>query len=398
MITRKTAQEISDEIISQLETNFNTHFPLLRGFSRKVAVAIGQKYSVLQKFGEDVLLQVFVKTAKDLEIDIGVTTINPLRFWGELVGIYKKPGQRAERTVSVSVITTGGTLSAGEQLINPVNQVTYQTVSDVTLSSATVSVQIRANSVGLIGNVDAGTVLHFRNAPDDVEKEVTVSPTESPNGTDPETSEEYRERVLERWLAWPRGGAMADYKLWAENVEDVKNAYPYSGWTTPAIPNSRAGQVFVYVESYSGSYGDASAYLRGLVEDYIEGVVTDLPTRRNINAYVRAFSIERRVFDVEVIGMASDDTETRDAARTDVETSLSQYFLEREPGGQTWYTIPGPRKDIVSVSEAAGVAARASTARGLMFTNIIIRESSTVTPLVYLEEGQKARLGTVTWS
>lgn len=403
MIPKKTAKEISDEITAALEAEFNQQIPLLRGFNRKLAKTIGGMYFNFQKLGLSILAQMHPATASLKDIELGLITINPLKLWGELVDIQHKTGQRAQRTVEVSVITIGGTLASGELIVNADTQIVYQVVGDVPLDAPTVQATIKATRVGTIGNVDSGTILYFVNAPDSVEKAVTVIKASSIDGTDPETEAQLRERIRERFLARPQGGAIADYKLWAEEVEGVLNAYPYSGWSGPDVPDGSAGQVFIFVESSvdpNGIPDPIPGPLLQAVRDHIEYDETGIANRRNINAVVRVFPISRTTFDVTINGLSTIGMTTEDiaAAKSVVESGLADFMLSRDPGGQSGYTTLLPRKDIVSNSEVGGVAGRVVASYGGAITGVSISVEGIDQSVYYLQEGEKAKLGNVTWA
>jgi uncharacterized phage protein gp47/JayE len=399
MISQKKANEIADEIISQMATSLNTTIPLLpKSFCRVLAKALGGVFVLLYEFAGWNLLQMFVKTASNKPVNFNGQTINPLQAHGELVGIYQKTGQRAERTVEISVLTQGGTIVSGERIANPDTQMIYVVVGNVSLNAPTVYATIRATRPGVLGNVDLGTELYFVSPPDAVEKEVTVS-ADGTAGVDPETTEAYRERVLERWLARPQGGAYADYKNWAEEVTGVRNAYPYSGWANPAIPGSRAGQVFVYIES--DDTPDGVPLPVGLADDvaeYVEGDGGGLSNRRNINAEVRVFGITRTAFDIEIAQLSTDNPETTEAAKTAIEDGLTEFFYDREPGGQVGYTVLPPKKDVVSKMEIGGIVSRIAAGYNGSIGSISISYGGADVEVYPLQEGEKAKLGTLTWS
>jgi uncharacterized phage protein gp47/JayE len=399
MISQKKANEIADEIIAQMATSLNTTIPLLpKSFCRVLAKALGGVFVLLYEFAGWNLLQMFVKTASNKPVNFNGQTINPLQAHGELVGIYQKTGQRAERTVEISVLTQGGTIVSGERIANPDTQMIYVVVGNVSLNAPTVYATIRATRPGVLGNVDLGTELYFVSPPDAVEKEVTVS-ADGTAGVDPETTEAYRERVLERWLARPQGGAYADYKNWAEEVTGVRNAYPYSAWEHPDIPNSRAGQVFVFIESDDTPDGEPlPAGLADDVKDHIEGDGGGLSNRRNINAEVRVLGITRTAFDVEISQITTDSPETTEAAKTAIEDGLTEFFYDREPGGQVGYTVLPPKKDVVSKMEIGGIVSRIAAGYNGSIGSISISTGGVDVEIYPLQEGEKAKLGTLTWN
>lgn len=398
MISQKKANEIADEIIAQMATSLNTTIPLLpKSFCRVLAKALGGVFVLLYEFAGWNLLQMFVKTASNKPVNFNGQTINPLQAHGELVGIFQKTGQRAERTVEITVLTQGGTLVSGERIANPDTQMIYVVVGNVALNAPTVYATIRATRPGVLGNVDVGTELYFVSPPDAVEKEVTVS-DDGTAGVDPETTEAYRERVLERWLARPQGGAYADYKNWAEEVTGVRNAYPYSAWEHPGIPNSRAGQVFVFVESDDSLDGIPSTALKNEVAAHIEGDGAGLANRRNINAEVRVLGITRTAFDVEISQITTDSPEITEAAKTAIQDGLTEFFYDREPGGQVGYTVLPPKKDVVSKMEVGGIVSRIAAGYNGSIGSIKVSSGGVDVEVYPLQEGEKAKLGTLTWS
>jgi hypothetical protein len=399
MTPRRTAKEISDLVISQLETSLSTSIPLLpKSFCRVLAKAIGGVFVMLYQYAGDILMQMFVKYASNEPRNVNGVTITPLKEWGDLVGIYQAQGVRAERTVEITVLTQGGTISSGSRIANPATQMIYTVVGDVSLNASTVRARIRATKVGEIGNVDTGTMLHFVSAPDDIEKEAVVVAPVSPEidvaGEDPESTELFREHIQEFFMARPQGGAMQDYRNWAEETPGVKNAYPYSGWTDEGIPNSRAGQVFLFIEGVTGD-GIPDIGLLGAVSTYVENDTSGLAARRTINTYVQYLPITRTVFDVTITGLFSDDDVTTQA---EIEAELAKFFLGREPGGQAGYTVLLPKRDIVARTEVGGIVSRIAASHNGLVTGVAVSVSGTYQEFFYLQEGEKARLGTVSWN
>jgi len=394
MIPRRTAKEISDALISQLETELQITIPsMFKKFYRVLSKAIGGISVLNYEHSMWVLKQLFVKSADNTPVTIHNRTLTPLQEHGKLVGIYQDLGVRAEHTIAITVITQTGSISSGERVIDADTQLIYTVIGDVALSAATVYATIRATSSGEIGNVDVGTTLYFVSPPSTVEKAVSVT-ANLVTGTDPETTEAFRERILTRWMARPQGGSYADYKLWAESYPGVLNAYPYSGWGDDAIPDSAAGQVFIYLESEGDPDGIPESAFLALVREYIEGTDTGLATRRNINAYIQMLPISRTAFDVTITGLATSDNAN---AKTAIESALFDYFLSCYPGGQVGYTVRPPRKDIITKMEIGGIISRVAAGYSGIIGDITITVGVTDYETYPLQEGEKAKLGTVTW-
>jgi uncharacterized phage protein gp47/JayE len=404
-IPRKTAKEVSDEIIAQLETSLNTIIPLLdKSCIRQLSKALGGSYVLLYMYANWILLQQFIKTASNTEIDLNGIILNPLQAHGDLVGILQGVGQRTELTVEISVISQGGTITSGEQIVNPETQMIYVVVGDVSLDDDIVTSTIRATIAGVLGNVDTGSTLSFVSPPSAVEKDVMVIDVEQ-DGVDPEKTEAYRERILERWMARPQGGSYADYKNWAEEVTGVRNAFVYSGWGTGGSPGwdpnpvagGTAGMVFLYIEDDVDDDGVPTQTLLDTVAEYIEGDGAGLANRRPVNAYVKVLGITRTEVDVEISGLTvdvEDDTGVRDA----IEESIEEYLYDRYPGGQAGYTVLPPRRDIVSQTELGGIVARVVGGYSGIIGGITITIDGSEEVTYYLQEGERAKPGTISWT
>lgn len=428
MTPRKTATEIKDAIITQLETSLNQTIPLFpKAFNRLLAKILGGVFVLLYQFAGFILLQLFVKTASNKPITVGGITLTPLQLWGELVGIFQKLGQQAEHTVDVPVLVQGGTLPSGTRVINPATQRLSVTVGDVALDAATVSATVRDVLVGELGNVDIGETLQFVSPPSDIEKDATVT-ARTVDGVDKEDTETFRQRILERFAFRPQGGAYADYREWAQEVAGVKRAYPFSGWELGSNhpedgPTRGCGEVFVFVESEADSDGVPTMLgtggrppdpeVGGILQDVFDAIEADgtgLASRRPINDFIRIFPIHaepwtwtgggRTIFNVVVNGLAwVADT---DAVQTSIEDALEEYFYSRE-NFITGLDIP-PRRDIITETAVGGVAGQIAAANGGAIGGIEVRIASTPgTPRIsdgvyYLSEGERVKIGTVTWS
>jgi hypothetical protein len=402
MTPRKTSAEISALVVSQLETALSTTIPLLpKAFFRVIAKVLGGIFVLLYEYVGFVLLQLFIKTATDDEITVGGRKIKPLSEWGELVGIYRGAGQSTDLEIEITVISQGGTLISGTTFVNTATQKTYQILGDVDLDAATVTAVCRCTEYGEIGNVDDDSTLNFVSPPASVEKTVTVTDTIT-EGVDEELVDDFRERIIARWAARPQGGAYADYYDWAMAVQGVKNAYPYSGWDHEDILNSRSGCVFVFIESTTDTDGipPVGGALLQAVYAAINQSEDGLANRRPINAYsdltfIRPIS--RQAFDVTITGLIDINGDQMADTMEAIEDGLTQYLLDREP------YITGlnvmPRKDVISLPALGGIAMDIAGSNGGYFEEITIElDGLPMTEPYTLLEGQKAKLGTLTWS
>lgn len=387
-----TTEEISDNIIAQLEAELNQTIPLLaKSFMRVLAKALAGVHIILYKYSGFNFLQIFVRTASDRPTEINGITLVPLTEWGRMVGAGDPiPATHAELTVAINVDVIGGTLAAGAQMVGASNGVTYLTLAAISLNSATVAGHVRAVSdqsggggAGAIGNLDVAAVISFANPLPNVQRDATVGPTDV-LGVDVELTASYRQRILDRFQKRPQGGAYADYELWGEEVPDVANIYPYTS-TNP-------GQVDVYVESLSLPDGIPDSTLLDAVADAIELDAAGLATRRPAGALVTTVAITRTEFDTEVTGVVVGNLAQ---VQADIDAAVVEYFENSEPfiDGLT----PLPRTDRITNSAVTGIVDDIVSAAGGIFTSVEISIVAVPQTLYTLGTGEKAKTTAVTF-
>ncbi len=130
--------------------------------------------------------------------------------------------------VDGTVIPTGTQLQSAVGL--PINfasansVVTFETLEDITTSAtAPVTGNIRAVDAGSFGNLPDGTSLAMSPTIPGVSS--TAIAYDVTGGTDTETDDELRARILQRIRNPPMGGAQADYVSWALAVPGVTRAW-----------------------------------------------------------------------------------------------------------------------------------------------------------------------------
>ena len=118
--------------------------------------------------------------------------------------------------------TDGAIVPVGTQLKGPTAG--YETTAQITIGSGPSAAPSRALDPGIIGNLDAGTVLQIAGVtPTGVDGQATV--LEMDGGVDTENDDDLRARILHRIQNPPMGGAEADYVTWALAVPGVTRAW-----------------------------------------------------------------------------------------------------------------------------------------------------------------------------
>lgn len=396
-LTTPTTSEINSNIIAQLESSLNQTIPLLpKSFLRVLAKVISGVFVILYKYGGFMFLQMFVQTAADTDTTVNGKIFNPLTEWGRLIGIGDPvSATNAELLIDITVENQVGILPSGTQLVNSGNGVTYITIGAVSLNAPTVQATIRAafdqqggRGAGTIGNLDPGAVVSFANPLANISRNASVV-SQVVTGADAETTDAYRQRVIDRFQKQPSGGALADYELWSEEVAGVINAYPY----TSANP----GQVEVYVEATVASSGSADGIPTGAqLQAVLDSINKDLngqATRRPANALANTFAITRTDFTVEITGLVVDNLAQ---VQTDITAAVTEYFTDREPFIDGLSILP--RRDRITDSAIGGVVDDIVSAAGGVFTDSIVKESGTPFSIRTLGIGEKAKTSSVTYT
>lgn len=396
-IITPTVSEISDNIIAQLEASLNQSIPLLpKAFTRVLAKAIAGVFVILYKYGGYIGLMQLVKYAPYEETTINGRTMSPLIEWGVLSGIGRPtPATRAQIQVEVQVSSPGEVVLAGTALYSSDNGYTYAVIEAKELTTPTATLTLRAvgdpngaGGKGSAGNLPIGASLRFAATPVGAESTAQVTAAVE-TAADQESEDLYRRRVVSRFSAPPQGGAYADYRIWATEVPGISNAYPYTG-VSP-------GTVAVYVEATPESSGNEDglptvAQLEA-VADSIEYDGEGLASRRPIGSLVTVSSIARTTFDVQVAGLAVPGSAADVQDR--IEAALGNYFANRAP-----YIIgldTQGRADRVTSTAVGGAVDEVVGAANGIFTSVSLTRAGSPVSVYTLGQGEKAKLGTVSY-
>lgn len=386
-----TTKQINDNLVANIQTTISQTIPLLpKSFIRVLANAIAAVYILLWKYAGFIFNQMFVSTASDQPTDInGVTTI-PLEAWGELSGVgVSKAATAAELTIDITVTSQVGSLPSATTVFSDDNGFTYMTTSVVLLDAPVVSVDVVAitdedggDGTGADGNLEVSDVLSFVNPQENVQSEVVVSAVVT-TAADAETTESYRQRILDRFQRLPQGGSPADYEIWATGVAGVENAYPYTG---------DPGEVNVYVESTTAVDPDGIPP-PSLLDDVDEAIQFDdngLASRRQLGAFVTSLPITRTTINIQVDTLVGPD---QAQLEIDVTNALETYILSREPFIQG--LAPLPAVETITQQDMVAAINPIVNAEGGSFVNIFFNAGGPSLSTYTLGEGEKAKANVV---
>lgn len=395
-IDTTTIKGISDGIVSQLEQSLNTQFPLLpKAFNRVLAKAIASAFIMLTHYSNFIFLQQYVAICSAKDIKILGFTINPLNFWGDLIGVApRKQGERAIHTVTVTVSQTSGVLDAGTQLLSATNGYTYITSQAYNLTAPSIDIEVKAandeannSGIGAFGNLENGTEISFVNPPPNVGKNAVVI-DQIQTGADPESVDAYRQRVIDQYKRRKQGGAYIDYKVWGEEVPGIVNVYPYTG---------QPGEVDVYCEATEASSGSPDGIPTPSQLDAVKASIeldqNGKATRRPAGTFVNTYAITRTGFKVTVNGLIVDNVAQ---VQQEIERAVTDFFIAAEPYIEG-LTVP-PRTDTISrVSVESVVYDVVQGNNGTFSSASVTLADDTPVSIYQLGVGEKAKLSGISF-
>lgn len=284
----------------------------------------------LYGYTEYLAKQLFVDTAESEFLD---------RF-ASIYGVSRKRANKASGSVTFSFSDGAVEIPAGTVLQGD-NNVQYQTISAVTADGVA---SVEALNAGADGNLDSGEVMTVVSAMAGVMSEVVCGGIVG--GSDAESDESLRSRILSFIQNRPQGGSAADYVQWALEVDGVTRAWCYP------LEN---GIGTVAVRFVCDGLDDIipTAEMVRKVQDYIDKV-------RPVTADLTVSAPLTMPVNITISGLYPDD----ETVRASIESELKDLFTrEGEPGvrlyvshirqaislanGESDHTLVSPTADVV---------------------------------------------------
>lgn len=228
--------------------------------------------------------------------------------------------------VAGSVLRVNLTFKSNEGALNP-GQV-YILDSEYTLTGTADEIEIRSIGAGVDFNLNVADNLTITEPVIGVDKtvsvlEVLVQPKAG------ETTELYRQAILNAIQLEPQGGARADYRQWSSDAQGVRAVYPY-------VRDVDAGTLDIYVEATlvdsSDGKGTPTPEILAEVEDVIE-MDPDITKpinergRRPMQAFPVVQSITLIPVDITITGLNDDSA----SVKTAIESSLNDFLYDVRP-------------------------------------------------------------------
>jgi len=217
--------------------------------------------------------------------------------------------------------TTNGVIIPQFTQLNYSTAMSYQTTQQIVIGVGPTNAPIQALQPGSIGNLDSGTSLLLASPLPNVADSATV--VQLLGGTDEETDDELRARILQRIRQPPMGGDADDFVNWALRVPGVTRA-----WCSPL-------EMGIGTVTVRFMMDDLRADNNGFpLPSDVDAVRTYLDTVRPVA--VKDFYVAAPIpypINLQISSLTSDDSATRGA----ITSSLKEIFMEKSAPGQKWW-------------------------------------------------------------
>jgi len=321
-----TTQENYERNLSNYESELNQTSPLVdKAFLRVQSANEAQAQTELSRLAVDRARENLIITASE----------SGLTVFGNEYNVPRKAGTATNHTIFLPA-TVGTSIPAGKEFVGDSNNVRYTNDSttvaatDPTLGDGAL-MTVTAKDVGTAGNLNDGDTMTMDSPIAGATNSATVQGDPNTFGTDQEGIEAWRRRLLNEARTVGGGSNAVDYRTWAELGDGVFRAFPYSGRPSgTSIPGDRT--VYIEVDSSINPDGEATGTIGQAVLDsardninYNQTDGTANPALGTTDSSLYVESITRVPFFVEIRNFSADPT-VKDAAKTNIQTSLDEYF------------------------------------------------------------------------
>jgi len=322
-----TTQQIKDRNLSNLETALSQTSPLNeKAFLRVLSAMEAINHTELYKYGAERSIQNLAITATGSDLDlIGVE-----------YEVIRKPATSAVLDIEIGG-TNGTTIPATTEFIGTANAERYFPDASAIIAGGVASLTVTAENTGIGGNLLVGDELTVTTPIPGANPSAEVTAIDT-TGTDEESDDDYRIRVLDAIRTTGGGGNSADYRTWGQSVAGVERVYPYAGNSTDLETGSSTSyppQRTVYVQADETI--DPDGIPTSAILDAVRAAINNDPTTGEENVplginddtlFVEA--ITRSTFNVTVTGLDVPADKVVDA-QSAITTGVDTYFRSLFP-------------------------------------------------------------------
>lgn len=377
------------QALTKIESRLNQSSPLNdKAFNRVLSVVLGFLITGLYKYATERAKQNLILTATGVD----------LARLGADFGVFKKQGVAAVVTAD-QVANNGTSIGVGISFTAAVNGVRYFNNSTVVAAAGVAALTLTAEVIGVAGNLENGDVLNIGSQIGGATTVATVTGTVT-EGANPENQEAYRSRVLTANRAKTGGSNSADFRIWSEAVDGVRNAFSYTGGPLDQVSPTPPERT-VYIESTVAI--DDGVPTPALLASVRAALITDPVTgleRQSLGLTEDTLFVEpiSRISIFVTVQNLSVDVSLEAQAKIDIETALDLYFSQ-----VTMFIegldFDGDKNNVMTIASIGGVVTDALIATGGSITSVLFGLDIGVDKLRYtLLPGQLPKTGLISYA
>lgn len=292
--SRPTLQQIIDRIASDFVAKIAGASTLaLRSVLLIMGRAYGGAVHLLYGYLDNMSKELFAKTAS-ADADGG-----KLDTIGSEYSIFRKSATPAIGNVNCTG-TPATVIPATTALTSPAGN-RYLVNSSVSIGDGgTAVVSVTCDTASEAGNDNAGVVLSFESPIAGVNSTAVVDSNGLAGGTDTETDDDLRERILLRKQSSPHGGTQDDIINWTLEVPDVTRAWVYPQYQGPGTlavyfvcdgqsPITPTASQITDVKNYLTAHTDITGQTAGVPITMLPGLFVFSPVLRQMNYTIKVY-------------------------------------------------------------------------------------------------------------
>ena len=321
-----TIKEINTNISNDLRSKLNLAIDYLKKTLDAFALVLSAQFHLVYLYLSDIQDNMFPDKATTADQGgtlerQGMIYMNRNPF-PDSVGSFKV----SVSGVAGSVLRVNLTFKSNEDALNAGR--VYILDAEYTLTGTADEIEIRSIGAGVDYNLNVGDNLTITEPVIGVDKTVTVTEVlVQPKAG--ETTELYRQAILNAIQLEPQGGSRADYRQWCTDAQGVRLVYPY-------VPDVNTGEVFVYVEATLADSNDGKGTPTQSILDDVEDVIEMDPDitkpinergRRPAQSFPSILPIVLVHVDVAIAGLSDDSQSVRDA----IKSSITDFLYDVRP-------------------------------------------------------------------
>ena len=391
MLQIPTLNELYNDIVADIEANLSVNIPIIGpSFVRAFAMVQAAKLKIGYLLIAKVQKNIWPDTA---ETEASGGTLE--RYGRVKLGRNPFSATAGEYEIQVTgdvgaVVPAQQTWKSDDDSLNP--GAIYILDEEYELTATTDTVTVRALTTGSAGQLNIADKMTATSPIALVNKQATVV-LESVSPLDAETTEEYRQKILDAFRLEPQGGAATDLRLWGSDAQGVAQIYPYAKSGFP-------GEVNVYVEATPEDSTDGKGTPSNTILTEVEEVIETNPDesidilergRRPLTMVVNVEPITPLDVDIEIVGY-SNLTTTIETALTDELTDMINAVRPFVSG----IDILSEKNDIISYNTV--VARILNAYSGSVFTDIIITVDGVEVSTYTFVDGNIPYVNSITFS